>query len=258
MITIHFLETKPGILIQFLKLGDASPRAVLSFSRKYGAPLFCYNHGRTIGHHLHRDHTPCDYGVQGQPVEDIRETARKAQALVRIVGALRRGRAASRQDISQIWIPDFELEKAWFFGQMPVTVDGERTNPGLVLTWTTWRGSELPRFPMSDYPSSRDDQWKIVSRFIGHWISDARIVPSFDFRPHSGLQIDIGGPDLFGVIVLELALLLSCADGLVVCSGCGISYMPTRKPAKGRRAWCDRCREDGTMWKIIKRDQRAE
>jgi hypothetical protein len=62
---------------------------------------------------------------------------------------------------------------------------------------------------------------------------------------------------LFGAVAIQLALAISRTDGLAICSACGEPFVPSRKPAPGRRAYCARPRcSQKARWRDAKREER--
>lgn len=77
-------------------------------------------------------------------------------------------------------------------------------------------------------------------------------------RPEFGYPNgDLG---LFGVLALQLAMLVARADGIYTCSGCGDAYARTkaRKPKPGQDNWCPVCRKKGIPNKIRMRELRQK
>lgn len=57
---------------------------------------------------------------------------------------------------------------------------------------------------------------------------------------------------LLGALARQLFLIIVGDAGIAVCHGCGTIFTPNRKPAKGRRSWCEDCGK-GSDYKAAKR-----
>jgi hypothetical protein len=69
--------------------------------------------------------------------------------------------------------------------------------------------------------------------------------PSENTRDLQGPILDNAEPPqaLFGALVVQLALTISRTDGLALCSGCGLSYVPSRRPRDTKRRYCPEYRK---------------
>lgn len=70
--------------------------------------------------------------------------------------------------------------------------------------------------------------------------------------PIQGWAIKLKFGGLFGALAAELAFAVARTDGLAICSACAKSYTPRRRPAAGRRQYCDGCK------KASRRDARRD
>ena len=87
---------------------------------------------------------------------------------------------------------------------------------------------------------SRSLQQSLIQCSI-EWLSlrsDLQIL--FSWNPDKNPSLNLGG-SLFGALVLQLMLVISSVDSLVLCSSCGTPYLPSRKPNPNRKQYCSRC-----------------
>lgn len=163
-----------------------------------------------------------------------REYAREARTMLLVAKTLHDGQPVRREDWASIGldIPDYHDPHSAALARQQ-----ERNHlAGLVTQWLTWGGIR----PVV--------QWGVQAerkRPNGRKVEFA--------RPH--IELDPQG--LFGVLALQLMTALSRVDGIAFCSACGKPYMPKRKPAAGRRSFCNNetCRLRAA-WRLAKRDER--
>ena len=100
-----------------------------------------------------------------------------------------------------------------------------------------------------------------LAREIDTWLQLGKIGLRFG-RENDKWQISFASrafPNLFGVLALKLAFHVAQVEGIVFCSTCPRAYIPEeRRPSTKRANYCDTCKNDGTMWREIKRRQRKE
>jgi hypothetical protein len=131
--------------------------------------------------------------------------------------------------------------------------------------------------------SSRRHVRREVSRQVQRWLEIGGVQPQFTWDNDSGVVITLGtrstweplpkdpaalwswghahGTTLFPALAIQLAMSVSQADGFAFCSSCGLSYVPDRRPAAGRRRYCARCQETGAPIRDAQRayrERRAE
>jgi hypothetical protein len=206
-------ETMDG----FLKLPEATSEEIFRYAKRWGPIGFC-KHGLPATHKSRwgpdrADTTICHvYGGPHrfwEPLKFWRLTSRRAQALLNIGARLSKDLPGTEED--------------WKI------LDCAFINP---------RNSE---------------QWRMVNQRLTlewqltRWIQIGLLVPVVTFRKKLlSFSLDVLlGPGLFGALAYQLALAVSSTDGLAVCSACGATYIPTRRPTLNRRTYCPGCRERG-------------
>jgi hypothetical protein len=62
---------------------------------------------------------------------------------------------------------------------------------------------------------------------------------------------------LTSALVLDLASACAKSSGIAICTNCSRPYVPARKPASGRRRYCESCRKQNAPLRDAQRDSRA-
>lgn len=197
-----------GVLEAFTDLEKGSDQEVLSFARRYGALELCV-HGLRAWHEMPwRAEWPSNPGglvglrcsslLTRQPTGLYRRYATRVASLVRIVAALHGRGAPTQSDLSLMSTP-------WW--------------------WSKPIGSGLnPR--------------ELVAAEVGRWLDAGSVRPIFSWTARMPPRIELRGIGLWAVIGRQLAFLAARADGLAWCSGCGKTFVPSRKPRSDGRSWC--------------------
>lgn len=92
---------------------------------------------------------------------------------------------------------------------------------------------------------------------VNAWLQMGQTAPQLEaegdtWRITSGAW---GNPNLLGHIALDL--MASVIEGSYAsCSGCGRAFTTTRAPKQGQQSWCPQCKSNGTMGRILKRQER--
>jgi hypothetical protein len=127
----------------------------------------------------------------------------------------------------------------------------EKGEPGLNADWAAaWdEDREVP-----DSPKSRAYQ---LASVVNHWIWLGGVRPML----HSGtaLELRLGGGGTFGILAVQLALLVTQAHNLAVCSGHTGFYLRglgRRAPKSGQSNFCPNC-EGRVAARLRKRRERA-
>jgi hypothetical protein len=111
----------------------------------------------------------------------------------------------------------------------------------------------LPGWVGGDNPPS--DPWAPVTVLINRWLLMCRF--DFEFgRRGRPKPVQIGTPALFAHIGFQLALTISRIGGLAVCSFCGRSYSPKRKPNPNRENYCSICGLRAS-WRMAQRRRKS-
>src|SRR2546425_12302471 len=70
----------------------------------------------------------------------------------------------------------------------------------------------------------------VLSNIVDEWLAIAGVRIACGSDSAVSAAIRFSGGSLFGTLILHLAMAISRTDGLAVCSGCGVSYIPSRRP----------------------------
>ncbi len=118
------------------------------------------------------------------------------------------------------------------------------------------------REALSALGHDREFQWDLIASTLNGWLAHAPVRfycdnkdagQKFKIRPYVG--------DERGIFP-ELALLLTtAATGLrspLVCSGCGLPFMPVREPTTGERTYCQVCRDNRVPQRDAERAYRED
>jgi hypothetical protein len=125
-----------------------------------------------------------------------------------------------------------------------------------------WRQGDYGLIPLTR-PLTRSEMLRgargLLAREIETWLEIGKVGLLFG-QERGRWKIAFASkafPNLFGLLSLKLMFHIAGAEGIVFCSTCPRAYIPEkRRPSANRANYCDNCKNDGTMWKEIKRRQR--
>lgn len=215
---VHQVTSTADLLPAFLALADGTPKEVSSFVRRWG-PLY-----GTSGKCLAEAPSPlllppCDgCGPVGgepywEPVEGWRAAARQTRAMLYLAHNLREGRLGDETHWRDLgYVED------------PAGVDG-------------WLGT-LDRLRKGTPPDRLAHQERELRMRLNGWITAGGVATHFT-RLHPA-EVAIAPEGLFGAVVSRLVVAIA-GSGWAICSECGAPFVPNRRPARGRRAFCSRC-----------------
>jgi hypothetical protein len=240
---VTFRHAKPGMLADFIRLHDASGEKILAYARRWGVLGIC-SHGLPCSHNqypygLHDGIQPClpilashcpfpvDEPPAGpgfwlsEPLEAWRAWSRKAQSLMNIGARLNQGKIARVED----WRSLKDLPDAWGTEHEPFMEPETKLAEAAVATLANARAE--------------------LGNELDGWISIGQVRPRISWqndRARFSLDAVSSGPNLFGLLALNIAVAIASGDsGLAVCSNCGNSYLPSRRPDPNRRNFCEGC-----------------
>lgn len=207
---------RSGLLIDFVRLAEPDPNAVLQFARRWGVLHLC-GHGMprthpqnelfTLGDEHRRDRycaTVFGSDLEGSELLSAWVSwAARARAVLRIVSGFGgQGRVNRRAEWSVLYPKDGDLSTA----------------------------------------AATDDlvaKAQITSELNG-WLYLSGVRP--EMLPFPTPRLTLGGGELFGLISVQLAAAVTASGGLAFCHGCGDPYAPARQPNPKRRNYCEACR----------------
>ena len=237
VIVVQFCRSSPGLLGEFIALVNAGDVAIRDFARKWGVLEVC-EHGLpgeepVLWMSDHRRcrpsrcapvlRTPGEANVYREPLAAWRLLSRQAGSMLNLAASLYSGQLGTPEDMTQV-----------------LDALGER-----------FRG----------LPSDTALAGFRLSEAINAWLVLGGVRPVVawgGYECRSG-TVMLGGGGLFGALAVQLLMQVSRSDGLAICSACGTAYTPLsragrpRRPAAGRRRYCQSCRHAGAS----KRDASA-
>jgi len=211
------------LLLDFVKLAEASPERVLTFAQRWGVLELC-KHGFPGG--SHRDE--CFLATFGQVVR--REYIRYWRGWAREAGAIL-GAAMSLHD-----------------GR-----PAESTHWDVLLPYRTGDAGKYLDGLLGNVASER----RLLATKITSWLRHGGVGIGWEWDGASpGLTLS-NRSSLFGALAISLALTAGAAHGLALCSACGNPYSPARKPQSGRAHYCPACGRRAA-WRESKRRNKAK
>lgn len=221
-----------GILDAFIGLVDAPDEAFVAFAKQY-SPLELCDNGLPVDHSILAGlrvdperivgvplTAEFEDGAMGSyvPLEAWRGYAREARSALNLAAAIYKGDTPSREDWeSLIWGPGGSLPH-WYeeltFDSLRVLNDvaGQRSMLSMEIDWRLELAGVRPAF---------------------EWAGDRE---SPDVR--------LAGGSVYGAVMRHLIFAIAKVDGLVICSGCGRAFTPSRRPRKDhKRSWCPDCKK---------------
>jgi hypothetical protein len=175
----------PRLCFAFARLAQGSQEQIRCFAERWGPLGFELSEGETI--------------------DNWRDFARLAQALLRFTAALSVGDPGDEEDWRVIC----------------------QSTPAKVLERRRW---------------SRELQLTIVAAAMNILFSRARghrILTVGD----KDLRIQLNASNLMGILVAQIAHVIARSDQKVVCAGCRNPFMPSRPITRGSRQYCTSCRK---------------
>jgi hypothetical protein len=232
---LHPANGQPERLVfDFAGLSEASEKAFLEFSRKWGALGIC-PHGTT----LHHRSPPCLHLVGDELVEPIagwRGRARYVRSTLNIRTALNRGQTGSSADWRVVWP-----------GSAPKERSAAAAALGLVASTFL---SEMNAQPILQCVDQR-----LTFTFIGGKFPT--LLKAMTGSKEIAPWLSSSGT-LLAEIAVRTALALQEGAGWAICSNpeCRRLYRPRRHVAEGRLHFCNNCGKRAS-WRLSKRRKSA-
>lgn len=221
------VEPEEQMIWQFIELAEAEPEAILKFARRWGVLGIC-------PHLLPTSHNPPPLNAAGngpvtwcyplgyfeggtwEPLAIWRTFAAQARAMILVSRQLHLGQPGTVEDWRVIY-----------------------ARSGREAPW--WQ---------RDVEADR----AILARVLEEWLilGNVRLRVRWDGKAPT---VGIGG-GLFGALAAQLLGVVSGTTQFEICSACGKTYKPERRPRAGRR-YCPECRAAGRPAADANRDARA-
>jgi hypothetical protein len=238
-----------GMLEEFIKLADdTDENRYLRYANKWGVLELCKEHLEPTSHNYncepiipfrtivlgttkkvaeeHRDYILS----QGEPISAWRHFARFARALLNITANLYQGEMGSDEDWHTL-----HADEAGFLG---VDYPAKRR--------------EAKVFPDLDY-----EKGLIADGVSIYWLGSGAVQPRVSWkglRPIVSFECRQPYGKLYANLAIQLMMSISQLESIAICSACGQSYMPKRRPKEGQRRYCLNCK----VRKIPQRDAAAD
>jgi hypothetical protein len=234
------------LLDQFIKLKDAEGESIRSFARKWGRLDLCI-HDMPCTHkwvpvfHAGRPGVTSHWCVrlQKEPTELWRAWARKLDAVLNVTAHINAGRHG---DINQ-WKLLFE-DTGWPFEDEYVgSEEGEKDLTKLYNGY--WLSKEF----------SAERMW--LSDIINNYLDIGGVRPrlrlfGYEYEaimPHVSLS-GFFQSSLFAVLALQLMVVVSGTKTAAICTACGTTYFPQRRPKTGQANFCN----DSNCQRVARRE----
>jgi hypothetical protein len=265
----------PGLLEQFVALGDATDDAILAYARQWGVLVICA-HGLPASHSercrplaLPRRHAY----IFWEPLASWRFFARQARRILDIAAHTHNGEVVKSPIASQLLTmppsptartppaarPRREKPLRWERLLYPLH---ERKN-----IFEQWVAELMQPTPVEGRPrgpwATLTFQRACVAYAVNQWLDWGRARPQVEWDGATPtIALTTGGllpmyvDRLAGALALQLAYAVASTEGVATCFACGRFYTPTRRPAAGRRSFCPSCGVRAA-WRTSKRIARG-
>jgi hypothetical protein len=249
---VRVVEPRRAVLDDFLRLADnPSDAAIVAFGSRYGmlglrarerapAGVVFPNlpwAGEQIVPLIGYEPAP---GILREPLGLWRRVIAEIAAVYKIAGRLRIGRLVERA--------------AWddLRGIVELPIDPNELTDDATASITVMGLPGLPAVPtILVSPTTVDGEREALAAVIGAWLAIGAVRPAIAWGGpgRDDPLISLGVSTLFGGLVLELLVAVGGQAGFAICSGCGLPYIPDRRPGAAdfgapRRNYCSTCRQN--------------
>lgn len=199
-----FVRADGPLLDQFVRLANAPAQSVVAFARRWGA-LDRYEDRVTEGEHAFSG---------AEPLALWYALARQAAAILLVAGHLHQGEQA----------PLAAWRDVLTVGVLPLSA---------AETFAAWESGEWQRYLWGECA--------ILGVTIDAWIDTGDVRPHLVWNADKPPEIVLQGTGLLGALAVQLLGAVSRTEGIAVCSACGATYTPKRRPRAGERRYCAHC-----------------
>jgi hypothetical protein len=232
---VRFRRPQPSMFNGFLRLAKSSPEDIAKFARSWG--ILSAPGGK-----------PCCYmsSKGSEAISTWRYFSVRATHVLNIAARLKDGRPGSDDDWRGLGVCDDVRE--------------DDVRRGLDLSKV--HGLGMLQQPPKDQPRKRrlESEASSIAFEVNEWMTLGQVQlklldvsrDDWQLAVQYGREGFIGG-FLFSAIALQLALTVGGAGGLYLCSGCRFLYIrdkDDKDPGRGRRNFCESCRDEGVDRKI--------
>jgi len=254
----------PGLLEQFVALSDAPAEDILRYARHWGVLVICH-HGLPASHSEHcRPMTRSGRGryVFWEPIESWRYFARHAKGILEIAAATHNGQVIESAITERLFPMPPSTKRSGAHHPLVRRRRDEKVRLDRLLyviherknIFEHWFADTIESGSMefASHPPGKAKtltrQRAFVSYAVNGWLNWGRARPQIDWDgPTPTIELTTGGilpmyaDRLSGALALQLAYAVASSEGVATCFACGRFYTPLRRPAAGRRSFCQAC-----------------
>lgn len=233
-----------GILEEFVELAGAEEIKYLEYASRWGLLDLCKEHFAPTSHNYNcepivpfrtvvlgttgkaaKEHHE-KLVSEGEPISAWRDYARFAGAILNIAARLHDGEMGRDEDWNTL-----HFDEAGFLGfDYPAKRRETKNSPDL------------------------DFEKSLIAEGVNFWLESGGVRPKVSWktsRPVITFECPKPYGKLFANLAIQLMMAVSQIDSVAICSACGRSYMPRRRPKSNQRRYCAECK------KVAKRDASA-
>lgn len=205
-----------GMLEQFTRLGDGKPDDVAAFVERWGSLDICRHllpntHPRWLRLKDNSQREVFDCDCDLQPIAGYQAWAALLRSALRIAVRLSMGRLGNDDDWAIV----------------------------------------LPTDGQVDFALGRvDEQAGVLATLVSEWMALSDVRPALTSLGKPKFKVEFSTHGAFGGLMLQLLFSMTGASGFATCSVCGTPFAPKRRPAAGRHAYCEDCKETGMAQKF--------
>jgi hypothetical protein len=255
----------PGLLEQFVALGDAPDDDILRYARHWGVLVIC-PHGLPASHSEQCKPMALpdqDRYVFWEPVASWRYFAGHAKEVLEVAAATYNGQVVDREVTERLFpMPPPSVKRSGASAQVGRRPRDTKVRLDRALSllhehknvFEHWVSGilESGSTAFASHPSGKAKalarQRAFVSYAVNCWLNWGRARPQIEWDgPTPTIALTTGGlmpmyaDRLSGALALQLAYAVASSEGVATCFACGRFYTPTRRPAAGRRSFCPDC-----------------
>ena len=240
------------LLMNFLELETASEVAICGYAQRFGVLGIC-KHGLPRTHASSTDGLICGFCpveplIQSEPdvsasepISVWRTRAAQARAIVEFATLLHQKRCV---EDARLWMtamsmaPDLELVASW-----------DEQTPFLAAAVNSWLELGGVR-PVLVWEGASPATVVLGTQGYSFW------QPGGWRKPDPACDMSfLQGTTLFPALACQLLLAVGRTSGFVLCSACGKTYVPKRRPNPSRRRYCEKC-GSRAAWRDAQQDLR--
>ena len=232
---VRQVEPGRGMLEGFIGLENAEDEAILRYARKWG------NLSPRNVRSIVRD-KPGSIGWSSgtEVLSTWRETASRFAMALRIASTIsKRERVGLDEWAILLGIPRSDLNDDEEFEKKVRSNDPSiNSDPELQVRAYCWAVARVLR---QDNLKVEDARWMLF-RKINEWAEDANV--RFWLDPWNN-RLQVRTDNLYCGLVWQLMAAVCSSGGFAICSECGRTFTPRRKPGGETRTYCARCVTEG-------------